>query len=296
MRSTLSSLNSDRGFTLLELLVTSFLGLVITALCLSATTVNRYNFGKDLVRLRMNQNLRGSMDLITMDGKLAGENLGQGFPALEVVNGTSGATDEIVFRRNLVNEVLPLCTTITTGSTNRNIYFAVPGNVAGCGYSGQTQAFNSWKSYRTSNGNSVDAFIYDTATKTGEFFTYQTETDGGTSYYLTRNPVTWSHTYSVGSAAVYILEEWRYKVASNMLQVIQNRDSANPLNVSFNISDFQVVVTMQDGTTKTAFTTADPWTSISTVQVTVTGSDHYAGNTTTKTLSTQFFPRNILSS
>jgi len=78
---------SGRGFTILELLVTMFLSLLVAALALSALTVSRSVLGKDQVRIQLAQNLRGSLDIIGIDVRVGGENLGTGFPAIETTNG-----------------------------------------------------------------------------------------------------------------------------------------------------------------------------------------------------------------
>src|SRR5690606_6020349 len=70
-----SILASDKGFTLVELLVTSFLGLIMLALTLSATTSNRRLYKYDLVRTRINQNMRSALDIMGIDVRQAGENL-----------------------------------------------------------------------------------------------------------------------------------------------------------------------------------------------------------------------------
>lgn len=271
------------------------LGLLIVGLGLSTVLVNRDVLGKETARTRLTQNLRGALDILGTDIRIAGENLSAAFPAVEITNGASGAPDTLTIRRNLLDEVLPLCTAIASGTTVTSIFYAIPGTVPGCTYSGHTNDYNAWNVYRTSNGNLVDAFIYNTVAKTGEFFKYTSETDGATSYSLNRTAGTWAGSYSVGASAVYVLEEWKYQMSSGILQVIQNRDASNPLNVSFGITDFQVSAIMQDGSTKTAFTSSDAWNTIAQIQIDITGQDRYAGRLLTKTVTGKFFPRNVLS-
>lgn len=292
MRLIRSLPNSDSGFTVVEVLVASLIGLTITALCLSATMMNRNVLGRDAVRTRLNENLRGALDIVLADGRIVGENLDSGFPALEVVSGTS---DEMVMRRNLKDEVLKVCTAIAANTTVNKVFFAIAGNTQGCVYSGQTQNYNAWKAYRIAQGGSVDAFIYDSATKRGEFFRYTAEGDTGTTYYIQRSAGTWAYAYPATSSSVYILEEWRYKKVNDMLQVIGNRNAANTYNVAFGISAFDVQVLMQDGTVKQTFAATDPWASIASIQVTLTGQDSYAKKNITRTLVDKFFPRNVLS-
>lgn len=286
----------DSGFTVVELLVTSLLGLVITSLCLSIAMMNRNVLGRDTARTRLNQNLRGAIDILTTDGRVTGENLDTLFPAIELVNGAGSNPDTLTLRRNLQDEILKVCTSIVAGSNVRQVYFAVPGNTPGCIYSGQAQNYNSWRNYRLAQGGQVDAFIYNSVTKQGEFFTYNSEADTGTSYYIQRpNGGTWANSYPNTSSSVYLLEEWKYQIQNSMLQIVENRDTANPYNVSFGVTNFQVQFGMRDGTIKYSFTTADAWTDISSIQVTLSGQDEFAKQTVARTVVGQFFPRNVLS-
>ncbi len=271
------------------------LGLLIVGLGLSTVLVNRNVLGKETARTRLTQNLRGTLDIIGTDIRIAGENLSAAFPAVLVTNGTSGASDTLTIRRNLLDEVLPLCTAIASGSTVTSAFFAIPGTVSGCTYSGHTNDFNAWRNYRINNGTIIDAFIYNTVAKSGEFFKHTGETNSGTSYSLTRAAGTWGASYAVGATAIYALEEWTYRLNGGILQVIQNRDNANPLNVSFGITNFQVAAIMQDGSTKSSFVATDAWNTIAQLQIDITGEDRYAGRTIIKTVTGKFFPRNVLS-
>lgn len=287
---------SQSGFTISEILVTSLLGLLITGLLLTLTSTQRKVLSKDLVRTGLNQNIRGALDLMGADIRVGGENLGQTFPAIELSNGSAGTSDVLTIRRNLLDEVLPVCTQITAGTSNSNIYFAIPGTISGCVYSGHTHNFTSWREYRLAQpSQSTLAYIFNTSTKVGEFFTYTAESDTGTSYYITRTSGTWANTYPVGSSAVYILEEWRYNKVGENLQVIQNNDNLNPLNVSFGLSNFQVQINLQDNTTVATFANTDSWSQIKSIEVELSGQDTFDGQLINRTLTGKYFPRNVLS-
>lgn len=274
----------------------SFMSALLLTTVLSASMAYRNVLGKDIARTRLNQNLRGSLDIVGIDARVAGENLPSTFPAVELVNGTGSNPDTLTARRNLLNEVLPVCLTINAGTSTSQIYFAVTGNVAGCVYSGQTANYNAWRNYRISQGGTTTGFIYNTTTKLGEFFTFASETDTGTQYFLTRSGGgAWANSYPLGGAAIYILEEWQYRMQSGTLQLVQNRDTTNPFNVAFDMTQFQVSISMQDGTTRTSFTTADNWTQITALVASLTGDERYNGQVISRTLSSSFFPRNILS-
>lgn len=292
---SMHSLDSQKGFTVIELLVTSVLGLIILGLTTSSVITNRQVLGRDNVRTRLNQNLRGSMDIVGLDIRIAGENLPSAFPAVELTNGASGAPDTLTVRRNTIDEVLPICTSISAGSSATSVYFATPGATPGCSYSGQLQSYTAWSNKRSEEGGSFLAYIFNSSTKQGEFFTVTNITDNGTSYYLVSSPHTWTYAYPVGSSSVYVIEEWTYQYNTGMFQVIQNRDTANPFNVAFNILDFQADILMNDGTTKQSFTTSDNWANITTINLNLTGRDYYRTKPLQKIISASFFPRNILS-
>jgi hypothetical protein len=294
-KKSLTSSYEELGFTVVELMVTSFLGLTLLGMVVSTTLVNRDLLGKDSVRTRINQNIRGSLDIIGTDIRITGENLSPSFPAIEIVNGSSGASDELVLRRSLLAEVLPVCTQIDTGTTVTEIDFAIPGTTAGCIYSSHTHNFNTWKTYRQEHNNSVRAFIYHTTDKEGEFFSYINETDTTEGYKILRSPGSWGRTYSVGSSSLYLLDEWRYKVVDGLLKIEQNRDSNLVFNVAFNIERFQVKAILTDGTVKETFTKNDSWSQVQAIEVEITGKDTYRKKNITKTMTARYFPRNILS-
>lgn len=294
MRSIRYSRSSDRGFSILELLVASTLGFVVTGLALTTSIFTRNTLGRDMVRTRINQNVRGALTILLNDGRIAGENLGPAFPVIEIEDGGAGS-DQLVMRRNLLDEVLPVCTTVTAGAVTNKVDFAIPGNVAGCVYASHTQDFNVWKAYRLAHNNVADAFIYNATTKTGEFFSYNGESDNGSTYSVRTDPTRFNQTYPAGASAVYMLVEWRYRLLDDTLQVIENRRPQDAFNVAFNLSRFNVQTLLQDGTTHTLYTKDDSWTGIDRVEVSITGTESFAKQPMNRTLVGRFFPRNILS-
>ncbi len=291
-------LSCDKGFTILELLVASFVGLIMSMLTLSITLSNRGLFQYDIARTRLNQNLRSSLDIVGINIREAGENLPITFPAVEIINGAGTDPDELILRRNLLDEVLKVCQAITAGTTD-DVYFGNSSTVPGCAYADQEQNFNAWQEYRTDNGGTVKAYIYDPVADVGEFFDYYNETDTGTARLIQRSGG-WENDYPVGNSAVYLLEEWHFKLDtsmfdSNMLQVIEDGDDSNPLNITFDIEDFQVTAILSDGTTLNDFPGASNWTELRALEVEISGNDTSKGRLIEKTVSGQYFPRNILS-
>lgn len=276
-------------------MVAMFLGLLVGAIMLSSTMANKRAYNFDLKRIVLDQNLRNSMDILGSVLRVGGENLPSSFPAFEIVNGVSGG-DELVIRRNLLDEVLSVCTPIAAGSTALQVYFAVGGATSSaCTYSGQTHAYNAWRAYRNANSGSVKAYAYDVSGKRGEFFNYTNEGSSGTAYYILRGGGNWTNGYPTSSSSVYILEEWRIKLSDRLLSLEVNGDTSTPRHVATDISNFQVTAIMNDGSTKTSFLRTDDWSDITAIEVSLTAESSYQKKPLTRVLTARYFPRNILS-
>jgi type IV pilus assembly protein PilW len=295
MKSTLYSLNSDKGFTLPELLVGSFIGLIIVGMALSGTMASKRLFGFDMKRIQLDQNLRSAMDVIGGNLRVGGENLSRIFPAFEIVNGAGTAPDELIVRRNLLDEVLSVCSSVSAG-TNQSVYFARTGSTAsGCTISGQTFNYNSWQAHRVSKGGSVKAFVYDVTSKRGEFFDYTAEGSNGSGYFVVRGSGNWLNAYPATSSSIYILEEWRLRLQDTVLQLSIDGDTAAPNNVVAGLTNFQVQAHKRDGTIMDTLGRTDDWSELTAIQVAVTASATVERQPISRTLTSRFFPRNILS-
>lgn len=296
MRSRRFTPISDKGFTLVELMVAMALGMVVVSMALATSVAQKRVFTQDTVRTRINADLRSIMAIMNVNVRQAGENLPATFPAIEIVNGGGVAPDELVLRRNLLDEVLKLCSPITSGTGTSTLYFALTTALAGCDFTSNTANYNAWQSYRTSNGGSVKAYIYDSVTDNGEFFDYNDEdTNTTTDYYIQTSGHTWAHSYTSTAGAIYIMEEWRFQLDSGLLQLIENQDDTLPKNVADGISDFQVRARFQDGTVQDTLGPTDNWTQLEAVEISISATDNYAGNDISRTLTSRFFPRNVLS-
>ena len=288
--------------TILELLVATTLGLLLMGMTVSATLSNRQAFGYDIARTRLNQSLRGAFDLLASEMRQAGERLAPGFPAVEIVNGTSGESDELILRRNLRDEVLTLCEAITTMS-GRDVRISTTNSGAppACTYGSQRVNYDAWAAYRDEQpGDTTLAYIYDFTTHVGEFFNYTEEFDSGSVLGIRRDSGNFSNAYSASTTAVYLLREWRFKLSTtpgqtDLLQIVQDGDTDNPFKVAFGLDSFDVTARMQDGSTLTEFTSSNAWTLLSAVEISLSGSDTYRGRPIATTLTTRLFPRNILS-
>lgn len=287
----------QRGFTIVEILVASVLGLVILGIAIQSALTNQVLFQADVVRTRINQNLRSGLDIIGMNIRQSGESLPSNFPAIEIVDGASGAPDQVILRRNLLDEVLNVCDDVDSGTTVLSIYLAVAGATSsGCMYANQATNYNAWSAYRTAQGGQVRAYIFNPLTKDGEFFDYVGEQDTGTAYYITSGAHTWSADYpSAAGSAVYILEEWRFQVQNGYLQLIQDGETASPLNVVWGVTDFQLQAHLTGGSLVTQFLRTDNWSLIEGIDISLSGEEDFRGQVIERTLGSRFFPRNVLS-
>ena len=293
MKSKQSILPSDSGFTILEMLVATSLGLLILGLLLASTVSSKNLYQSDVVRTRINQDLRGTLDLIGTQVRVSGENLSRSFPAILVENNFGGgASDRLVLRRNLLDEVLKLCIPLASG-TGDDAVFAT-GAASGCIYSDNTHNFDTWEQYRIDEGPTIDAFIFNSGSKDGEFFEYDGEIDDGLSYAISRGSGGWQNDYDETATALYVLEEWAFDLQNETLRLTVNQDGT-PLNVATGITDLQVVAVMQDGSELDTLDADSNWTELRALRITLTGQDTFRGNTIERTLSTEFFPRNVLS-
>jgi prepilin-type N-terminal cleavage/methylation domain-containing protein len=295
LKQFLRHLDNQKGYTLLELLVSSALGLIVVGLGLSAFMSQRRMVDYDLGRTEVHRSLRSSLEIIGINARLAGENLTNSFPAIEVIDGPSGAPDELILRRNIKDEILKLCADIVDG-TNDNLFFAIAGTEAGCVRSNQTENFNSWADYLTEQGGVATGYIFDPSTKTGQFFDFTAVTDNGTEMFLQiSNTTPWLADYVVGQTAVYIIEEWNFRLSGDVLELIENEKVAMPRQIAFGIENMQVSITLNDDTVVNEFTSAQDWTTISRIGIALTGVKTRALDDIARTQSASYFPRNILS-
>lgn len=295
---------SSDGFSMLELLVAltvlSFVGAAALSLALSSRGV----FEQDQQRTAINQNLRSGIDLLGIDVRQAGERLTGSAPAVEIVNGTGTGPDQLILRRNVLDYVLPVCKDINNASAADAVFIAKKGGnpPPGCApvldsdNDGWPDNIEAWRNYRLANGGAVLAYIYDPVTKLGEFFTYDDE-DNATFKIHRLNSVAWTNDYSTAEQPrIYILEQKRYVLSADVLQYILNEDTAHPYNLVNHMTNFQAQALLVDGTVLNSMPNTTDWTKLQSVQLTLVGAATFSGRTLRRTVTSRFFPRNILSS
>ena len=307
MASKPSTPSSSDGLTIVELLIGMAITLGVMAAGLTLALAGLSLYEADHARTRLNQNLRATQDFLAADVRQAGERLGDDFPAIEILDGASGAPDELILRRNLLGTVLRSCQQTVENSV-AEIYIADPTDpVNGCQLvpddngDGWRDNHGAWNAYRLANGVTVGsdvvvaAYIFNPANGDGEFFGYVGD-NAGSSYLEVESGHVWQNSYPNNDRPrVYLLEERRYRLVDGVLQLIVNGEDPNPLNMVEQIQDIQIVAAFQDGTTQTTLSFADVWAELRAIDLTIRGQSVYDDGVLESTWSSELMPRNVLS-
>ncbi len=303
-KSKPSSRRSARtsGLTVLELLVAAAVSLLVMGAAFAVTMSSRGLMQADQSRTGANQNLRAALDIIGNDVRLAGERLsGQGapdIPEVEVVGGT-----ELVLRRNVLEHVLPVCSLGSGTPSAGRVLVSLLSSDKNVGYpqcdgDGPRDAdrnstpddLAAWKAYREEQrGGKARVYIHSNA-RGGEYFTYTDEgQQGNQGHYIARSGGAFTNTYTMQeNANLYLLDERRYRVTNGVLELTLNDDQADPLKVVNDVQNFQVRAKMKDGTRLTDFvSSAATWKTVASIEI----SFKVEG----RTLTSEYFPRNVLS-
>lgn len=104
---------SDRGFTLIELIVGMLIMLIVSGLAMNALVEANAGFSKDKRNIESNQNMSVILEMIGNDIKQAGENISDSnFPTVEFITntdtGSMSNSSKIIVRRALIDP-LTLC-------------------------------------------------------------------------------------------------------------------------------------------------------------------------------------------
>lgn len=343
----LTTLQPNKGFTLVELTVTTLIASTVLALSLQLITDQRKQFRTDQLRSENNQTLRIGMDLIGAGIRTAGDNLqfNEELPVISVidkddtVNNPDTDGDILIFQRQLIRDTLRLCAPLNNGTTTLTV-FKEPLDPACSPTSNKTNGFNApvnaFRTYRIQadgndtpdttsapsvpdcNEESVWAYIHDPVGKNGEFFRYAFETSDANGNYLHRcdsdqwraGGYTYDSTNIKNNPIIYILEEQRFSLNGEVLELQQNRQNP-PLRIANNIEELEIEVETDSGSSDSLnpnFMTADiPWSVLKenfkylsvTLQAKdaaesdlLTRKDKYGNNPLEIKISSKFFPRN----
>jgi type IV pilus assembly protein PilW len=284
-----------------EALVAAAVATMLIGTAMTVALSSRDLMTTDEQRTRLNQSLRSSMDLLGIDVRQTGERLPTDFPAIEIVDGADGAPDGLILRRNLLDEVLPLCEGLAQGAIDEEVRVALGGDdpPPGCAPvpdgdgDGWPDNIGAWRAHRDAQGGQVPVYLFNPLEAAGEWFLF--DDDGSTSHFLHRGDgEPWQEAYAVDQQVrVYMLEERVYGLTDGLLQ-FSSSASAATLNVTGNVVDFQVRAVLEDGSVQDGFDSGDSWTELSALEVTLVARVD-DGSGMTRELTTRFFPRNVLS-
>jgi prepilin-type N-terminal cleavage/methylation domain-containing protein len=287
---------NQSGFTLVELLV-SILLLSFTLIMLIGYVLGLQRaFLNDVVRTRINSNLRTALDIMAMNIRQAGENLGATFPAVELSTDNDNVGQKITLRRNRIAEVLTLCENATAGATTVYISTTTTPSPA-CVYSNVTSLYNSFRSERVANDNLIKLWIYNSTTRVGQYIDYTEEGTSSGKYFLTVEAL--PAAFTAGTTYLYYIEEYEFSLdeATDTLNLTRNSDSETLEPVAFSVSDMNISVLLQNSSSVTSLPPAgaNTWKDMSYVTVTLTGSEVRKSQTYSTTISGNYYPRNVLS-
>ncbi len=240
------------GLSLLELLATVVISTVILSVSLGLIVTQRRQYLNQQANTETGQTLQAGMDMIGNDIRQAGEQVGAGtgLPVVRLIDGASGAPDQLQLQRRLLAKELNVCLEVNPGSPD-SITVADKAN-PNCGYSdGDANAVpddaQEWRTFRCqqdgtggclptpptncqqaggSDRECAWAYLYDPANGRGEFFVYKGERPDPANadrYQIEIQPVplqtTFSNRYSVAGSIgnrpkLYILEQRQYSLSA----------------------------------------------------------------------------------
>jgi len=292
--------NEESGFTLMEMMVSLALNGIILSMVAIAAISNRDHYLEDSVRTRVTSNLRSGMDIMVTNIRQAGEELNSSFPAIVIEPETSTSSDIISIRRAIISSDMLLCANASSGS-NR-LYLSdvakTSSDKTACIPSSVTDKFNVWNDYRVSQGGTIKIFIWDTVNKIGEFVDFTNSGISTGDFYLDISNL--DNSYSYDKAVIYVIEEFRFRRETALDTLLLNIDGDYDTDqtVAFNISNLEISLTMEDGSTRTSLLPSDPsydWKAIRSIDLVLTGEETRAMRTFSFSKTTKVFPRNIMS-
>ncbi len=254
---------SNKGITLSELLTGTFISLIIINLGFMGFSWCRQMYLEDQQANDVNQTVRSVFEIVGSDIRQAGEGFAEdpNFPSIMVTENSGNS--EIRIRRSLLTGSLPVCRQVVSGTSEAVVVVDETEAIAGCDVidddnNGWPDSLDTWRDYRLSNGTIIRAFIYD-GIGNGEFFDYGGEetfaTDGSTvtpapdvvaSASITTGSHTWENTYEAnGSSRIYLIQERRYRLQNNNLELIIDDNEDQPSSIVGNLESFQVITHIQ---------------------------------------------------
>jgi len=221
-------LKSKAGFTLLEILIASIIGLIATAAAVEIYIHQHKNWVIQEGVSDLQQNGRAAIDEVASKTRMAG--YGLSFNCLEAIvsSATPGTSNPDSLTLVFLHE--PMCTTtLSAPMPQPSAELKCQGDIS-CFYDGQ------W------------VFIYDPFAEEGEFFVI-TEVQVE-AFHIQHNTMTLSKKYPAGSE-LYTFDVFRYFVdnwSDSTHPRLMRQEHSNPPDIyADNISDMQIKYVLSDG-------------------------------------------------
>lgn len=281
-----------RGYSLIELLVAFLITSIILA-AIGGFLPNLKRHSKKVVtESHLNANLGSVFNYLSLDFRLAGENLPKHFPAVIL----SESPELLILRRSLSPYALSLCQTIPQNSIVEALVVADDNSeLPGCSVSGNLTAFTSWREYvQTNLSFPFKVFVFNILTKNG-FFTSISEFVHENDKLKLRfnNPRMFSQEITDLITTIYLIEELQFYRDNDTLKLlVANKDVEYTLAFNINRVDFKI---QHNDTELDEFDTTKDWTQIDSITTTVEASDALFNRIRSEEYTFKFFPRNILS-
>jgi len=274
LSSHISEKNNNKGFTLVELLVTTLISAIILGASLSLIVDQRKQFVTDQTRTQVSQNLRTGMDLIGADVKRAGEGLEKDKkqPVIVLIdeNDTNNYSDadELILQRKIIPEKLAVCEEVAIGASSITVSIASGSGL--CNFSdgdadGFTDQLRSFREHRCEEDGTAGciattpddceedddectwAYIYNTDKNYGEFFQYAFEDIDSTDPKLNRIYLGGSSSLDLNypvadNPEIYLLEEQKYRLIDGVLELVVNQQDDEPLRLINQVQNFEVTI------------------------------------------------------
>jgi prepilin-type N-terminal cleavage/methylation domain-containing protein len=284
----------QRAFSLLEsvisLAITSILMAMIGSFALSVKNISSHHSK----RSELTQNLQGIINYLSLDARLAGENLAPNFPAVLLSNSPLGSI--LTLRRSLSQFPLPLCQDISAGSSLTRILVAKNGLTEnGCSVSANLTAFNDWRNFALSKGFPIRVYLYDFTTREGLFLPVQGfEMESDSLFLMLSSPHTFDRSFQIPSSIIYLLEQLTIR-RDNQNRLLLNIDNENlTYTLGFNVSSLNIQI-QTDSSLRNTFTAAENWTKIQFINFELQSSLSLRDQTLSETVNFRLLPRNVLS-
>ncbi|NCJ05284.1 hypothetical protein GS597_01880 [Synechococcales cyanobacterium C] len=239
--------SSEGGLSAVELLVATLMAVIVVGLSLSLIVQQRSQLLRDRARSESHQNLQTAMEFIGREIQIAGERMeaDQQLSAISIIGGDAVNSDQLILRRRLVSEVLPLCQTLSAGATTTTLVVALEdssncdlsdlgpdtdGNPDNPNPNGLTDNLDIFRAYRCAQDDTegcdrttlpspfnpntdaewVWAYLYDPVEQRGEFFRYIHEDfdkfPNPTRNHIYAAPHTWQYTYTYDASGPAALQ------------------------------------------------------------------------------------------